>query len=54
MDVGVEPARREDLTLAGDDFGAGADDDIDVRLDIRIAGLADGGDQPVLDGRRRL
>ena len=38
-----------DLALAGDDFGARADHDVDARLHIRVAGLADGRDAPVLD-----
>ena len=41
VDVGVEAAGGENLALAGDDFGAGADDDVDARLDVGIAGLAD-------------
>ena len=49
MDVGVEAAGGEDLALAGDHFGAGPDDDVDAGLDVGIAGLADGGDAPVLD-----
>ena len=54
MDVAVEAAGGEDLALAGDDLGARPDDDVDAGLDVGIAGLADGGDAPVLDGRRRL
>ena len=42
VDVGVEAAGGEDLAFAGDDLGAGADDDRHARLDVRIAGLADG------------
>ena len=49
VDVGVEAAGGEDLALAGDHLGAGADDDGDAGLDIRIAGLADGEDVAVLD-----
>ena len=41
MNVAVDAARGEDFPLAGDHLGAGANDDIDVRLDIGIAGLAD-------------
>ena len=41
MDVGVDAAGGDDLAFAGDDLGARADDDVDVRLDVRIAGLAD-------------
>src|SRR6202034_4907971 len=49
MDVRVETARSEDFALAGDDFGAGADDDGDVGLDVGIAGLADSKDIAILD-----
>ncbi len=49
MDVGVEAAGGEDLALARDHLGAGADDDGDARLDVGIAGLADRMDEPVLD-----
>ena len=49
MDMRVEAAGREDLALAGDDLRARPDDDVDIRLHVRIAGLADGGDPPVLD-----
>ena len=49
MDVAVEAAGGEDLAFAGDDLGAGADDDGDARLDVGIAGLADRGDAAVLE-----
>ena len=49
MDVSVEAARGEDFALAGDHFGAGTDDDGDARLNVRIAGLADGENVAVLD-----
>src|ERR1700738_2823721 len=45
----IEAAGGENLTLAGNDLGAGADDDGDVRLNTRIAGLADGEDAPLLE-----
>jgi hypothetical protein len=48
--VAVESARGEDLALARDHVGAGADDDGDAGLDVGIAGLADGGDVTLLDG----
>ncbi|MEZ5889703.1 MAG: hypothetical protein R3D52_05215 [Xanthobacteraceae bacterium] len=48
MDVAVEPAGGEDLSLPGNGLGAGADDDGDVGLDVGIAGLADAGDAAVL------
>src|SRR5262249_4002439 len=41
MDMAVDAAGRDDLALAGDDFGAWADDNIDPGLDIGVAGLAD-------------
>ena len=41
MDVAVDAAGGEDFTFPRDDLGAGTDDDIDVRLHVRIAGLAD-------------
>ena len=49
MDVGVEAAGGEDFAFAGDHVGARSDDDGDAGLDIRIAGLADGGDFAVLE-----
>ena len=48
MDVRVEAAGGEDFSFARDHLGAGADDDGDVRLDVRIAGLADRGDAAFL------
>ncbi len=47
MDVAVDAAGGEDLALAGDHLGAGPDDDGDARLDVGVAGLADGGDAAV-------
>jgi hypothetical protein len=49
MDVGVEAAGGEDFSLPGDHFGARTDDDGDVGLDVRIAGLADRVHLAVLD-----
>ena len=48
MDMRVHGAGGEDLAFAGDRLGAGADDDVDARLRVRIAGLADRGDAAVL------
>ena len=48
MNVRVEAAGGEDLALARDHLGAGADDDGHARLDVRIAGLADRMDVAVL------
>ncbi len=47
MDMRVEAAGGEDLALAGDDLGAGTDDDGDAVLHVRIAGLADRGDAAI-------
>ena len=41
MDVAVEAAGGEDLAFARDDVGARPNDDVDVRLDVGITGLAD-------------
>ena len=41
MDMRVHAAGGQDLALAGDRFGGGADDDGDAGLGIGIAGLAD-------------
>ncbi len=49
VDVHIDAAGGDDAALAGDHLGAGADDDVDPGLDVGIAGLADGGDAPVLD-----
>ena len=49
MDVRVDAAWGEQHTFAGDDLRAGADDDTDAGLDIRVAGFAYGGDTPVLN-----
>jgi len=49
MDMGVETAGGEDLSFARDDLGARADDDVHVGLNVRIARLADGVDETVLD-----
>ncbi len=49
MNVGIDSASRDNLALPGDDFGSGANHDINLRLHIRIAGLANGGDTPCLD-----
>ncbi len=45
----VEAAGGENFSFAGDDLGAGADDDGHAGLDVGIAGFADGGDLAVLD-----
>src|ERR1019366_2657524 len=49
MDMAVEAAGGEDFSLSRDDLGAGADDDGDARLNVRIAGFADGRDAAFLD-----
>ena len=49
VDVAVDAAGGDDPALAGDGLGARADDDVDARLDVRVAGLADAGDAAVAD-----
>ena len=51
MNVAVDAAGRDDQVLAGDDLGAGADDQlrIDAGLDERVAGLADADDAALAD-----
>src|SRR5262245_45912599 len=49
MDVAVEAAGGEDLSLARDHICAGADHDGDAGLDVGIAGLADRADHAFLD-----
>ena len=49
VDVRVDPAGGQDLALARDRLGAGADGDVDPRLHVGIAGLADREDAPLLD-----
>ena len=48
VDMRVHAAGGEDLALAGDGLGGGADDDGDARLRVGIAGLADRRDAAVL------
>src|SRR5436190_17840377 len=47
VNMAVDAAGGEDLALAGDSLRAGPDDDVDARLDVGVAGLADGGDAAV-------
>src|SRR5712672_1956415 len=54
MDMAVESSRGQDLALACNDVGAWTDDDGHARLDIGIAGFADGADVAFLDGDIRL
>ena len=49
MDVAVDATRGDDHSLAGDYLGTRPDDDLHAGLDVRVAGLADTGDAPVLD-----
>ena len=41
VDVAVDATGGDDHAFAGDDLGAGADDDVDARLHVGVAGLAD-------------
>ena len=47
VDVTVEAAGGQYAALAGDRLGAGADDDVDARLGVRVARLADRRDAAV-------
>jgi hypothetical protein len=49
MDMNIERAGGQDLAFTCNRLGAWADDNIDARLDIRIAGLADTDDAAVLE-----
>src|SRR4029077_6199503 len=49
VNVGVDPPGRDNLAFPGDDLGSGANDDIDVRLHVRITGLAYRGDMSAPD-----
>ena len=48
MDVAVDAARRHNAAFATDDFGAWPDHDVDARLHVRIARLANGDDAAAL------
>src|SRR5262249_31156931 len=50
VEVRLDPAGGDDLAFTGDHFGARSDDDVDIRLHIGVAGLADGVDASVPDG----
>ena len=50
MDVRIDAARGQQAALARYDLGARADDDVDARLDVGVAGLADAADAAALDG----
>ena len=47
-------AGGRDQALAGDDDGAGADDDVDVVRGVRVAGPADRDDPSLTDSDARL
>ncbi|MCY1415244.1 hypothetical protein D9M71_307180 [compost metagenome] len=49
VDMGVDAAGGEDHAFTGDDFGAGADGDGHVGLDVRVTGLADRSNAPILE-----
>ena len=48
VNVRVDAPGGDDVALAGDDLGAGADDDVHTGLHVGVAGLADGGDAAAL------
>jgi len=43
----INAAGRHNSAFAGNGFGAGSDNQVNVRLDVRIAGLSDSNDAPV-------
>ncbi len=49
MDVRIDAAGGDDAAFAGDRLGSGADHDVDTRLDVRVAGLADAADTAIAD-----
>jgi hypothetical protein len=49
VDMGVDGTGGEDLPLPGDGLGARPHQDVHAGLGVRIAGLADAADPPVLD-----
>ncbi|MNM80913.1 hypothetical protein D3C81_928960 [compost metagenome] len=54
VDVGVDAAGGEDHAFTGNYFGAGANGDGHIGLDVRVAGLADRRDASVLETDVRL
>ena len=42
MDMGIKPASGGNQAFTGNGFGAGADNNVDIGLNIRITGFADG------------
>jgi hypothetical protein len=50
----INAASRQNLTFPGDNFGAGANDDIDTLLRIGIAGFADACNATVFDTEIRF
>ena len=54
MNVRIDRACGHDQPLPGDHFAAGAERNVDARLDVGIARLADRSDAPVLDADIRL
>ena len=48
VDVGVDAPRSDDAPFGRDDLGRGTDGNGHAGLDVRIAGLSDGGDAAVL------
>ena len=50
VNMGVDASGRQDAVLAGDHLRGGADDDVDVVHDVRVARSADSADDAVADG----
>src|SRR5262245_12348300 len=54
MNMTVAAPRGQDFAFPGNRLGAGADDDVDRSLRIRIAGLADRGNAAIAEADVRL
>jgi len=49
VDMGIDSSGGEDLALSSNGFGTGTHQDVHTHLCIRVAGLADARDAPILD-----
>src|SRR5712671_6534048 len=54
VNMSIDAAGRDNLALACDDFSTGADDDVDSRLHVGVAGFADPRNEPITDPDVRL
>ena len=47
MHMRINTTRRQNLTFTRYNFGTGANDDIDIRLGIRVTGFSDSSDAAI-------